>query len=476
MDKKFINFFGFAKPPFNRAPNLDFYFMSNQYQNALQTLNSLFQPNENYAMLIGHPGTGKSATLYKFIKNLPDYVILINTPFPNLKTKELLRFILHDLGIEPGDDESQNSLTSKFKDFLTAAEKSSKVIVLIIDEAQKTPDETLEEIFKISEECQGFKIIIAGRPELDKKLNIANLRFLKQKISLVAWLNNLTQEEVNDFLDQRSKKAGRENVLIGRSTAKLIWEYTKGNPRIINVLMERAIMVAYMDASDSIKNKHINSSINSLNSNTVYLQEDINSSAKNINPDSAIKNDRLSLSEIPDILKTGRVLRIAPAAALAICLTVVGVKLYNKSPDVSKPGETSFALPEPITPVQTVIPEPPTPQEQPDDEPVPPQTNSDPEETQTPVEEPVEEVVAQTVETVIPPQIIPEGYFGIGNIAVVATDVLNVRISPMVDAEKIATIYKNYRITVVEESALWVQIELPGGRIGWVYKQYLSKP
>ena len=462
MDKMFTNFFGFTEDPFIREPNADFYFTSKQYQNALQTLSLIFQTEEKFAMLVGRSGTGKSATLHKFIQDMSSDTLFINTPFPNLKTEELLRFILNTIGYEPGEETSKHTLAAQFRKFLE--EKSEKRVVLVIDEAQKTPDETIEDLFLFSGQWPGLSCLLAGRPELIEKLDAKNLQQLKQKITLIAKLDNLEQEEINEYLCQRTEKAGRKSALTGRGTTKLIWKCTQGNPRLINTLMKRAIVVAYMDASNIVKSKHINSAARSLNSSAVLAQDDINSAA--------------NIQTSAYLSKSGRTLIFAGlAAVLAFFFAFKGYGLYSdktKRIDKQFAEATVSALPT-LPAYQETLPSESASQLQPQTDTVIKAQTTDSEAPEPPAL--TKDTTAEPIAPISPaPPAIAKGYFGVGNTATVVTNALNVRSLPKLDAEKIDSLHEGQRVIIQEETLYWVRITLPNGREGWVNKQYLIKP
>ncbi len=479
MDKMFTDFFSFAEDPFKRTPDVGFYFMSGRCRDALQTLNTLLQSDECFATLTAPPGAGKSITLHRFIQDLPDNVIFAYILFPSLRPEEFLQVLLENFDIPADAGTSQKPLRALFEKFIKLSVKSGKQIALIIDEAQKMPAETIEELFDLAECNPGLKFILAGRPELEKTLNMIQLRQPRHKTSLNALLDNLTPDENAEYIVHRAEQAGRTTALTSKSASRLAWNYTKGNPGLVNTLMERAIIAARMDGARVIRDEHIHAAAKSLNAVT--------------GPVSTGKNKR-------------RLVFSAAAALLAACFAFGGYKLYTVQP---KPVVTASAVttkppapstgPTPPT-EQSQIPAPPggvipptaatptpgisappapvtqdiTPEPPSAPEPAAAPTQPAPAEPTAPA--PVIPTPAQPAEPRTPAQTPSGADFGIGSIAVVATPVLNVRSRPLLDSERIGTLYEGQRITIQEESRYWVRVTLNGGRDGWIYKQYLSKP
>ncbi len=252
--ESYIHFFALKDNPFRITPDVDFFFMSSVHQEALGSLEFLMESEEGFAVIIGEPGTGKTITIRKFISQLPENVEYAYILFPNLSPEEMFRAILEDFGIEIDDTATKNKLFSALREFLIKKRKEGKKIFIIIDEAQNLPVDTLEELRILSnletDKEKLLQIILLGQPELENKLNSDALRQLKQRITVMSRLNNLTEKELIDYINYRLAKAGNSAVRISNSAYKEIFRYTHGNLRQINQVMERALMAAF------VKNKH----------------------------------------------------------------------------------------------------------------------------------------------------------------------------------------------------------------------------
>ncbi|NPA58459.1 MAG: AAA family ATPase [Aquificae bacterium] len=254
MGNSFIEFFGFRDNPFNITPDVDFFFTSSVHQEALSSLEYLLETEEGFAVIIGEPGTGKTITIRKFLSQLPQNVEYAYILFPNLSPEEMFKAILEDFGIDIPENASKNRLFSLLRDFLVEKKKEGKKVLVIVDEAQNLPVETLEELRLLSnletDKEKLIQIILLGQPELERKLNLPQLRQLKQRITVVNHLNNLSKEEVEDYINYRLAKAGNSSIRISPKAYDTVFRYSGGNLRLINQLMERALMSAF------IKNKH----------------------------------------------------------------------------------------------------------------------------------------------------------------------------------------------------------------------------
>ncbi len=269
----FLEFFGFKEDPFKITPDARYFFLSESHREALMSLEYLLISEEGFAVIIGEPGTGKTLTVKKFIEDNKENIKYAYILFPNLSPTELFEAILEDFGIRDFTG-NKNKLFTKLKDVLIEGRKRGKKVLIIIDEAQNLPIETLEELRILSnletEDLKLLQIILLGQPELEEMLNSKELRQLKQRITIFSKLRNLNSEEVKSYIELRISKAGG-NVKLSKKAYQLVYKLSLGIPRLINVIMERALMAAFVDASNEIKPKHIRQGAESIG---IFLKEE----------------------------------------------------------------------------------------------------------------------------------------------------------------------------------------------------------
>ena len=265
----FSKFFGFNEDPFKRTPDVEFYYPTKMHQDALETLNYLMESEEPFAVLTGEPGTGKTMTIRKFISELSADTVTAYILFPNLSPSELFMAILEDFKIKSEPNITKNAMFSIFRDFLLQIKAQGKKVVIIIDEAQNLPSETLEELRILSnletEKEKLLKIILAGQPELSQKLDSDSLRQLKQRITLYAYLSNMEEGEIKNYINSHLVKAGRSSIKVHGKVVRKIAKITQGNPRLVNTLMERAMIAAFLDNSHTVTDDHLASAMASVN-------------------------------------------------------------------------------------------------------------------------------------------------------------------------------------------------------------------
>ncbi len=265
--KEHLEFFGLRDDPFKITPDANYFFLSESHNEALSSLRFLIDSEEGFGVVIGEPGTGKTLTVRKFIDELPENVEFAYILFPNLSPEELFEAILEDFGI-PSTGETKNKLFARMRDFLIEKRLAGKKVLIIIDEAQNLPVRTLEELRILSNletsDKKLLQIILLGQPELEDKLNSEELRQLRQRITVFVKLRNFSEEEVEAYINYRIAKAGGGNLKVSKKAIRMVYENSLGIPRVINILMERAMMAAFVDGKQEIKPSHVKRAINSV--------------------------------------------------------------------------------------------------------------------------------------------------------------------------------------------------------------------
>jgi general secretion pathway protein A len=215
----------------------------------------------------GGPGTGKSTLLKVFIEQWKERAAIALIMTPRLSPQEFLLAVLDDLNVKHAGD-NKNEIIKAFRDFLVAQSVIGQRVVIIVDEAQLLPDETLEELRLLSnletEKEKLLQIILTGQPELKRRLSSDSLPQLDQRITVRGVLRPLTREETFDYISYRSTKAGKGAIVFEKRARDLIFGYSKGIPRLINIVASRALMAAFLERSTAIKKNHVSCAIEHL--------------------------------------------------------------------------------------------------------------------------------------------------------------------------------------------------------------------
>lgn len=270
----FLNFFGLKEDPFNLTPDPAYYYPSSNHNEGLLLMDYSIDQREGFLLIIGDPGTGKTTLLKVFLEKWKSRAETAMILTPRLSPEECLISIADDLDISL-ENKNKNEIIKALSDFVTEKSLEDKRVIIIVDEAQNLPAETLEELRLLSnietDKDKLIQIILLGQPELELKLQTESLRQLNQRILTRIHLTHFTREETQDYINYRLVKAGRENLYIYTKTGRLIHKLSKGNPRLINMIISRALMAAYLEESNIILPRHLYHATKSLNHSEIKM-------------------------------------------------------------------------------------------------------------------------------------------------------------------------------------------------------------
>ncbi len=243
------DYFGFSEKPFDLTPDPKYLYLSPKHKEVLAHLVFGLQENNGFLKIVGEVGTGKTTISRSFLSQLDSGFNIAYIFNPCLNSVELLQAINSELGI-PSETESRKELTDILNAFLLEERKKGKRVVLIVDEAQDLETPVLEQLRLLSNletnTQKLIQIILIGQPELDKILQKEELRQLKQRITIQWELLPLNQEETRGYIQHRLNVAlGKGKVRFTKSAMDLIFRYSQGIPRMINVLADRSLLIGY---------------------------------------------------------------------------------------------------------------------------------------------------------------------------------------------------------------------------------------
>jgi general secretion pathway protein A len=250
-------YYGFSEKPFSLTPDTKYFYRSEAHTNALELLQYAIERREGFVVITGDIGTGKT-TLCRALLEKTDrktFAALILNPFQS--EEELLRAILQDLGVVSRVEErpasrqpSKQELVSTLHDFLLSLVPLGARAVLIIDEAQNLPLPILEQIRILSnfetDKEKLLQIFLVGQLNLVPLLRSSDLRQLDQRVSIRYQLKPLTEGEVGGYISHRLAIAnGARNVVFSPEALRVVYDYSAGIPRLINMLCDRALLAGY---------------------------------------------------------------------------------------------------------------------------------------------------------------------------------------------------------------------------------------
>lgn len=246
------NHFGFAEPPFGLTPNTQFFLNANSHQQALNLLHISLNQGEGFIKIVGEVGTGKTLLCRKLLKTLDDENDFVSAYIPNpyLTPDELRYAIADEIGVEYKLGMPSHQLLKLINDKLLEYAAHIKKVVLVIDEAQAMPLETLEALRLMTnletEREKLMQVVLFGQPELDTVLSRDNMRQLLQRISFSFLLKPLDQNESRSYLDYRTRAAGfAGDSLFSEKASSLLYRASGGVPRVLNILAHKSLLSAY---------------------------------------------------------------------------------------------------------------------------------------------------------------------------------------------------------------------------------------
>jgi general secretion pathway protein A len=254
----YTQYFGLTEKPFSIAPDPHFLYLSELHREALAHLLYGIESDGCLVLLTGEVGTGKTTASRCLIEQLPettDIALILN---PKLTVIELLTTICEELkitGIQPYD--SVKYYIDSLNNHLLQSHARGRNTVLIIDEAQDLDTDVLEQLRLLTNlethKEKLLKIILLGQPELRQLLNRPEFSHVSQRITSRYHLLPLKEQDVFAYVEHRIKVAGGGRArLFSDKALKRVYELSKGIPRLINVLCDRALLGAYVEEKDQV--------------------------------------------------------------------------------------------------------------------------------------------------------------------------------------------------------------------------------
>lgn len=262
-------FYGFHEPPFNLTPDPKFLFMTPDQREALAYLTYGVQERKGFLVLTGEVGVGKTLIIRTLLNQLDESIDTAIVMNAMLTFKQLLQMALIDFGLAVHGRGKVDMLLA-FQQYLLRLRDAGRNAVLVIDEAQNLTAHALEEFRLLSNlETSAQKliqIILVGQPELKNLLNSQGLRQLRQRIPGIWELRPLEPAGVGEYIEHRVRIASRGRVggLFDEEAAGEVARYSKGIPRLINVLCDRALLIGYVHDQKRLGGATVRSAIQEL--------------------------------------------------------------------------------------------------------------------------------------------------------------------------------------------------------------------
>jgi len=247
----YLEHFGLGVNPFSLSPKLDFLYKSGTFEESMAHLVYGLDNHEAIVLITGPIGTGKTMALQSFLTNLGprfEFALITNTRVTSI---ELLKLILEDLDVKWPLGVDKSDLLILFKEFLQAASREGKMVLIVVDEAQNLAPDVLEEIRLLTNlgqgEAQPVQIILVGQPELEETVNRPDLAQIRQRIRVHYSLDPLSRQETEEYINHRMGVAGCSRQVFTSGAIDRIFRGSHGVPRLVNTLAGEALLSAFVE-------------------------------------------------------------------------------------------------------------------------------------------------------------------------------------------------------------------------------------
>lgn len=258
----YLQHFGLNEMPFSLTPNTQFFLNIGSHQEAMNLLLVGLENAAGFIKIVGEVGTGKTMLCRQLLNTLDEKYVTAFVPNPHLTPAGMRIALAEELGVTVHRNQGQHKVLKKINDRLIELAQQEKIVVLLIDEAQAMPEETIEALRLLTnletETQKLLQVVLFGQPELDELLSRPSLRQLKQRITFSYHLLPLGPQEMERYISHRLSASGYNgSALLDSSSLKLLHRASGGIPRLVNIICHKALMVAYGKGRHLVERSYI---------------------------------------------------------------------------------------------------------------------------------------------------------------------------------------------------------------------------
>lgn len=254
-------FYGLNTDAFSLRPDLDFLFISHAHEETLAHLAFGLEQNEDITLIVGDIGTGKTLALHRLLGQISKSFVPVYISVTQMDFEQLLQLIMMKLGVQVAPGQGLATLLHAFEQQLVFYRERDQKILLVIDEAQNLPHDSLESVRMLMNLAQPgtpvLQLILVGQLDLRRNLDQPDMRQFRQRIRVEYELSFLSRKETEAYLLHRLEVAGRTKPLFKKGAIDKIYRYSRGVPRLVNHVATRALLNGYVAEAGLISAKHV---------------------------------------------------------------------------------------------------------------------------------------------------------------------------------------------------------------------------
>lgn len=285
-DVMYESYFNLTKKPFDLLPNPEFIYLSKSHKRVLSYLDYGIKERSGFILLTGDVGSGKTTIIRDLINKKHERVVLAKIFNTRVNSDQLISMINDDFGL-PVQGKDKIELLRDLNAFLISQYAKGNQPTLIIDEAQNLNSKLLEEVRMLSnletDNAKLLQIILVGQPELRETLKQPGMRQLRQRLSINCHLQPLSSTEIEEYILHRLEIAGdRSAVVFDTQALHLIYKYSRGIPRLINIICDFLMLSACAEETKRLDGDMVHDIIVDLDFENQYWEskvEDVKSAA-----------------------------------------------------------------------------------------------------------------------------------------------------------------------------------------------------
>ena len=250
------NYYGLTSKPFQLTPDPSFFYGSKWHKRAMSYLQYGLSQAEGFIVITGDIGTGKTTIANSLLDQMQDDIVAAQIVTPKLTPDELVKMVASKFHINV-QGSSKSDILNDLEAFLMSLHKQGKRALLLVDEAQNLPLETIEELRMLSNFQAGGKPLLQsfllGQEELQPILRAPNMEQFRQRIVASCHLAPLTDTECQAYIEYRMHHAGWSGEkLFSEGAYDRIFQFTHGVPRKINTLMDRILLYGFLEELETL--------------------------------------------------------------------------------------------------------------------------------------------------------------------------------------------------------------------------------